>query len=63
MNFLTSIKILKKYGIENIDNKILTRIENNKKSYIKSFIEFNIYQILSFFIYASPMYSLLKNVF
>jgi hypothetical protein len=51
MNFLTSIKILKKYGIENIDNKILTRIENNKKSYIKSFIEFNIYQILSFFIY------------
>jgi hypothetical protein len=51
MNFLSSIKILKKYGIENIDNKILTRIENNKKSYIKSFIEFNIYQILSFFIY------------
>jgi len=51
MNFLSSLKILKKYGIENIDNKILTRIENNKKSYIKSFIEFNIYQILSFFIY------------
>ena len=51
MNFLLSIKILKKYGIENIDNKILERIENNKKSYIKSFIEFNIYQILSFFIY------------
>lgn len=51
MTFLSSIKILKKYGIENIDNKILERIENNKKSYIKSFIEFNIYQILSFFIY------------
>jgi hypothetical protein len=51
MNFLSSIKILKKYGIENIDNKILERIQNNKKSYIQSFIEFNIYQILSFFIY------------
>ena len=51
MNFLPSIKILKKYGIENIDNNILNRIQNNKKSYIKSFIEFNIYQILSFFIY------------
>lgn len=51
MDFLSSIKILKKYGIENIDNKILNRIENNKKSFIKSFIEFNIYQILSFFIY------------
>jgi hypothetical protein len=51
MDFLSSIKILKKYGIENIDNKILERIQNNKKSYIQLFIEFNIYQILSFFIY------------
>ena len=51
MNFLTTIKILKKYGLEDIDTKILDRIQNNKNSYIQSFIEFNIYQILSYFIY------------
>jgi hypothetical protein len=51
MNFLTTIKIFKKYGLENIDNKILNRIQNDKNSYIQSFIEFNIYQILSYFIY------------
>lgn len=52
MNFLLIIKILKKFGIDNIDNKILDRINNNKLSYIQSFIEFNIYQILSYFIYS-----------
>ena len=51
MNVLSTIKILKKYGIDKIDNKILERIQNNKFSYIQSFIEFNIYQILSYFIY------------
>ena len=51
MNFLTTIKILKKYGLEDIDTKILDRIQNDKNSYIQSFIEFNIYQILSYFIY------------
>lgn len=51
MNFLSAIKIFKKYGIETIDTKILNRLENDKSPYIQSFIEFNIYQILSYFIY------------
>ena len=51
MNFLLVIKILKKYGIDNIDKKILGRMENDKNSYIQSFIQFNIYQILTYFIY------------
>jgi len=51
MNFLSAIKIFKKYGIETIDSKIISRIENDKRPYIQSFIEFNIYQILSYFIY------------
>jgi len=51
MNFLSAIKIFKKYGIETIDTKILNRLENDKNPYIQSFIEFNIYQILSYFIY------------
>jgi len=51
MNFLLTIKIFKRYGIDNIDIKILNRIQNDKNSYIQSFIEFNIYQILSYFIY------------
>lgn len=51
MNFLSTIKIFKKYGIDNIDNKILERLQNDKNSYIQLFIEFNIYQILSYFIY------------
>lgn len=51
MDFLLVIKILKRYGIDNIDIKILNRIENDKNSYIQSFIEFNIYQILTYFIY------------
>jgi len=51
MNILTTIKILKKYGLEDIDTKILDRIQNDKNSYIQSFIEFNIFQILSYFIY------------
>jgi len=51
MNFLSAIKIFKKYGIETIDTKILNRIENDKRPYIQAFIEFNIYQILSYFIY------------
>ena len=51
MNFLSAIKIFKKYGIETIDTKILNRLQNDKSPYIQSFIEFNIYQILSYFIY------------
>ncbi len=51
MDFLLVIKIFKRYGINNIDIKILNRIENDKSSYIQSFIEFNIYQILTYFIY------------
>ena len=51
MNFLSAIKIFKKYGVETIDTKILNRLENDKRPYIQSFIEFNIYQILSYFIY------------
>ena len=51
MDFLLVIKILKKYGINDIDIKILNRIENDKNFYIQSFIEFNIYQILTYFIY------------
>jgi len=51
MNFLLIIKILKKFGIDNIDKKILDRMENDKNWYIQSFIEFNVYQILSYFIY------------
>ena len=51
MNFLSAIKIFKKYGIDKIDTKILNRLENDKRPYIQSFIEFNIYQILSYFIY------------
>lgn len=51
MNFLKTIKILKQFGIDNIDIKVLDRIQNNKLLYIQSFIEFNIYQILSCFIY------------
>ena len=51
MNFLLVIKIFKRYGIDNIDIKILDRIENDKSIYIQSFIEFNIYQILTYFIY------------
>jgi len=51
MNFLSAIKIFKKYGIEAIDTKILNRLQNDKNQYIQSFIEFNIYQILSYFIY------------
>ena len=52
MNFLLVIKILKKYGIENIDKKILDRMNNDKNWYNKLFIEFNIYQILTYFIYS-----------
>ena len=51
MDFLLIIKIFKKYGIDNIDIKILNRIQNDKNFYIQSFIEFNIYQILTYFIY------------
>jgi hypothetical protein len=51
MNFLLIIKLLKRYGTYNIDTKILNRIENDRNSYIQSFIEFNIYQILTYFIY------------
>ena len=51
MNFLLIIKILKKYGIDSIDKKILGRMENDRNWYIQSFIEFNIYQILTYFIY------------
>ncbi len=51
MDFLLVIKIFKKYGIDNIDIKILNRIQNDKNFYIQSFIEFNIYQILTYFIY------------
>ena len=51
MNFLSAIKIFKRYGIDTIDTKILNRIENDKNPYIQPFIEFNIYQILSYFIY------------
>jgi hypothetical protein len=51
MNFLLVIKIFKKYGIDNIDKKILGRMENDKNTYIPSFIQFNIYQILTYFIY------------
>lgn len=51
MNFLLTIKIFKKFGIDNIDIKILDRMQNDKKTYIQLFIEFNIYQILSYFIY------------
>jgi len=51
MNFLSAIKIFKKYGIETIDTKILNRMENDKRPYIQAFIEFNIYQVLSYFIY------------
>jgi hypothetical protein len=51
MNFLSVIKILKKNGINNIDVKIFDRMNNDRNLYIKSFIEFNIYQILTYFIY------------
>ena len=51
MDFLSIIKIFKRYGIDNIDIKILNKIQNDKNSYIQSFIEFNIYQILTYFIY------------
>ena len=51
MNFLLVIKVLKKFGIDDIDIKILNKIENDKNLYIQSFIEFNIYQILTYFIY------------
>jgi len=58
--FLLVIKILKKYGINDIDIKILNRIENDKNFYIQSFIEFNIYQILTYFIYNNQFVTL-KN--
>jgi hypothetical protein len=51
MNFLLAIRILKKYGLNQIDIKILNRIQNDQRSYIQPYIEFNIYQILSYFIY------------
>jgi hypothetical protein len=51
MNFLLAIKILKKFGIDNIDKRILDRMEKDKNWYIQLFIEFNIYQILTYFIY------------
>lgn len=51
MNYLSAIRNLKKYGLNQIDLKILNRIQNDKNLYIQSFIEFNIYQILSYFIY------------
>ena len=51
MNFLSAIRILKKYGLNQVDAKILNRIKNDQKPYIQSYIEFNIYQILSYFIY------------
>jgi hypothetical protein len=51
MNFLLAIRILKKHGLDQIDIKILNRIQNDQKPYIKSYIEYNIYQILSYFIY------------
>lgn len=60
MDFLLVIKILKKYGINDIDIKILNRIENDKNFYIQSFIEFNIYQILTYFIY-NHQFVTLKN--
>jgi len=60
MDFLLVIKILKKYGIDNIDIKILNRMESDKNFYIQSFIEFNIYQILTYFIY-NHKFVTLKN--
>jgi len=51
MNFLSVIRILKKYGLNQIDVKILNRIKNDQKPYIQQYIQFNIYQILSYFIY------------
>ena len=51
MNFLLVIKILKKFGIDIIDKKILNRMEKDKNRYIQSFIQFNVYQILTYFIY------------
>jgi hypothetical protein len=51
MNFLLVIKILKKFGIDNIDKKILDRMQKDKNWYIQSLIQFNVYQILTFFIY------------
>ena len=46
MNFLLVIKIFKRYGIDNIDIKILDRIENDKNLYIQSFRN---YLIIIFF--------------
>jgi len=60
MDFLLVINILKKYGIDNIDIKILNRMESDKNFYIQSFIEFNIYQILTYFIY-NHKFVTLKN--
>lgn len=51
MTIIDHIRFIKKIGYTNVDELIMKRIENDKKTYISSFVEFNIYQALTYLIY------------
>lgn len=51
MVIIDQIRILKKIGFTDFEEIIVKRIEEDKKSYIENFINFNFYQALTYLIY------------